>query len=292
MSWRTVVITGIAKLDYNLGFMTVRKIDSVQKVHISEIRILIIESTSVSLTAALLCELTKSKVKIILCDAQHNPFSEVCAYYGSHDTSGKVRQQIQWNKHCRELVWAEIISEKIRKQRNHLQALNKNEAANLLNQYIEEIVPGDKTNREGHAAKVYFNALFGLDFTRSAETSINAELNYGYGILLSFFTREIACSGYITQLGLSHDNMFNQFNLASDLMEPFRIIVDRKVVSDNSVKFEHDEKMSMLDLFNSYVAIDGKRQIIGNAIGVYCRSVFDALNENDVSLIRFYSDEL
>lgn len=63
-------------------------------------------------------------------------------------------------------------------------------------------------------------------------------------------------------------------------------------MSDNPVKFEHDEKMSMLDLFNNYVTIDGKKQVIGNAIGIYCRSVFDALNENDVSLIRFYSDEL
>lgn len=81
----------------------------------------------------------------------------------------------------------------------------------------------------GHAAKVYFNALFGMDFTRTEESSINAALNYGYGILLSAFNREIVLNGYITQLGLFHNNMFNQFNLGSDLMEPFRTIVDQKV---------------------------------------------------------------
>ena len=76
----------------------------------------------------------------------------------------------------------------------------------LLREYIEEIEYGDATNREGHAAKVYFNALFGMDFTRTEENSLNAALNYGYGIILSAFNREIAINGYVTQLGLFHNN--------------------------------------------------------------------------------------
>lgn len=99
----------------------------------------------------------------------------------------------------------------------------------MLYEYITQIEFGDATNREGHAAKVYFNALFGLDFTRSAENSINSALNYGYSLLLSTCARETALNGYITQIGLFHDNIFNQFNLASDLMEPFRPIVDNLV---------------------------------------------------------------
>ncbi len=81
-------------------------------------------------------------------------------------------------------------------------------------QYINEIEFGDVTNREGHAAKVYFNALFGMDFTRSAENVTNAALNYGYSLLLSTFNRCVVANGYITQLGLFHDNVFNQFNLS------------------------------------------------------------------------------
>ena len=84
----------------------------------------------------------------------------------------------------------------------------------------------DASNREGHAAKVYFNALFGMDFTRSADISINAALNYGYSLLLSAFNREISANGYLTQLGIYHNNMFNHFNLACDFMEPYRVIVD------------------------------------------------------------------
>ena len=159
----------------------------------------------------------------------------------------------------------------------------------MLDQYIKEIELGDVTNREGHAAKVYFNALFGLDFTRSADNSINAALNYGYGILLSCFNREIIANGYITQLGLFHDNMFNQFNLASDFMEPFRILVDKVV---RQMGPQSDEKIEILRFLNESVVIDGKYNYVSNAIKIYCRSLFDALNEEDISLIKFYRNEV
>lgn len=162
----------------------------------------------------------------------------------------------------------------------------------MLDQYIKEIELGDVTNREGHAAKVYFNALFGLDFTRSADNSINAALNYGYGILLSCFNREIIANGYITQLGLFHDNMFNQFNLASDFMEPFRILVDKVVRQMGPQSFTHDEKIEILRFLNESVVIDGKYNYVSNAIKIYCRSLFDALNEEDISLIKFYRNEV
>lgn len=95
-------------------------------------------------------------------------------------------------------------------------------------------------------------------------------------------------NGYITQLGLFHNNMFNQFNLASDLMEPFRILVDRIVVKNKPEKFEREEKLDFIYMLEDEVLIDGKYQYISNAIKIYCRSIFDALNENDVSLIKFY----
>ena len=158
----------------------------------------------------------------------------------------------------------------------------------MLDQYLHEIEFGDRTNREGYAAKVYFNALFGMEFTRNKECAVNAALNYGYGILLSYFNREVVANGYITQLGLFHDNMFNQFNLSSDLMEPFRILVDRLTVDMQPQKFEKEEKMEFIYMLEDEVMIDGKCQYISNAIKIYCKSVFDALNDKDISLLKFY----
>lgn len=290
MSWRIIVISKRAKLDYQLGFMVVRS-DEITKIHLSEISTILIESTAVSLTTSLLAELSKRKIKVIFCDEKRNPSSELVSYYGSHDTSNKVRKQIQWKQNIKEAVWTEIVTEKIRKQKELLEILGKDESE-LLDSYIREIQWNDETNREGHAAKVYFNALFGMHFTRTADTVENAALNYGYAIILSAFTREVVANGYITQLGLFHDNMFNQFNLASDLMEPFRILVDREVVDMELEEFGHPEKMKLVDILNHEVRIDGKTQYVNNAIKLYCKSVFEALNENDSSLIRFYNIEL
>lgn len=291
MSWRIVVISKRAKLDLQLGQMVVRSDDATTKIILSEISTLLIESTAVSLTTSLIAELAKRKIKVIFCDEKRNPSCELVNYYGSHDTSNKMRKQIVWKKNIKEAVWTEIVSEKIRKQKELLEIFGKEESK-VLSSYLEKIEWGDKTNREGHAAKVYFNALFGQDFTRTEDNCINAALNYGYSIVLSAFTREITVNGYLTQLGIFHDNMFNQFNLASDFMEPFRVLVDKKVCKMELLEFEHSEKMQLVDILNQEVQIDGRIQYVNNAIKIYCKSVLEALNEDDSSLIRFYKIEL
>lgn len=289
MSWRTVVISSSAKLDYQMGYLVVRK-EETKKIYLNEISVLLIESTAVSLTAALLLELVKNKTKVIFCDEKRSPSSELVPYYGSHDTSSKIRKQIKWSDELKKLFWTEIVSEKIRGQAALLKKLCKPEYA-LLNDFVQQIKPGDSTNREGHAAKVYFHALFGMDFSRTAENSINAALNYGYGILLSLVNREVVLNGYLTQIGLFHDNMFNPFNLSSDLMEPLRPFVDAKVCQMMPQKFEHDEKAELLHIVEKEVIVAKRKEFLSNAVGVYCRSVFNGISENDISLIRFCQDE-
>lgn len=288
MSWRTVVVSKSAKLDYQMGYMVVRQ-EETTKIFLNEISTVIIETTAVSITGTLLCELVKNKIKVIFCDEKRNPSSELMPYYGSHDTSAKIRNQIAWSDDIKATVWTEIVTEKIRKQKELLERIGKDEEAMLLQNYIKEIQYGDSTNREGHAAKVYFNALFGKEFTRTADCNINAALNYGYSILLSSFTREIVANGYITQLGLFHDNMFNQFNLASDLMEPFRPIVDELVYDMELGTFDKEEKMELVNILNQTVRINDRSEYVNNAVKIYCKSIFDALGDMDIAMIKFYS---
>jgi len=288
VSWRTVVITKTSKLDYSMGYLVVRDVDSTAKIHISEISVLIVESTAVSVTAALLNEMISKKVKVIFCDDKHNPSFELTPYYGSHDCSLKLKRQISWNETVKQFVWTQIVAEKIKNQAAVLSYYGL-EQSNQLLAYIDELELNDKTNREGHAAKVYFNALFGKSFSRNDDCPINAALNYGYSIILSVFNREIVASGYVTQLGLFHNNMFNQYNLSCDLMEPFRPFVDTVVKDMNPQKFEKKEKLQLYSLLNDELKIDGRIQTFINAIKVYCKSVFSAIEDNDTSLIRFAS---
>ncbi len=288
MSWRTVIITSRCKLDYKMGFMVVRA-EETKKIFLDEIAILLIENPAVSLTGCLLEALTEKKIRVIFCDVKRTPNAELVPYYNSYDCSRKIKAQIAWSTDLKGVVWADIVAEKIRKQADFLEELEKANEAALLRSYLFQIESHDATNREGHAAKVYFNALFGMDFTRSEENITNAALNYGYSIILSAFNREIVAHGYLTQLGIFHDNMFNHFNLSCDLMEPFRVLIDRKVKGMNFTDFTSDEKHMLVNILNETVTINQTKQTVLNAVKYYCRSVFDALNEGDLSLIQFYS---
>ena len=291
MSWRIVSISSVSKLDYKMDYLVVRNQDGVKRIHLSEISILILESTAISLTAYLLCELNRRKIDVIFCDEKRCPYGTLVSLYGSHDTSLKYRRQVQWTQDSKGFVWAEIVRAKIRGQASILPACYLDEKE-LLGQYICQVEPADRTNREAHAAKVYFNALFGMDFSRSSDGPINAALNYGYGILLSAFAREVTANGYCTQFGIFHDNIFNPFNLASDLMEPFRPFVDRVIVSMMPDKLEHDEKVRIIQGLNSQVWLSGKLHYFLNAIRFYTKSVFDAIEGQDISLLQFPQYEL
>ncbi len=286
MSWRTVVVTKPSKLDYTMGYMTVRDVDNTVKIHLSEISILIIENTACSITCALLSELDLKKIKVIFCDEKRNPQSELVSYYGSHDCSQKLKNQMAWPEISKQQVWTVIVAQKIKNQAALLD-FYKLEEVSLLESYVEELEFNDVTNREGHAAKVYFNSLFGKRFTRSDDIPTNAALNYGYSIILSCFNREIVSSGYLTQLGLFHGNMFNQFNLSCDLMEPFRPFVDNLVKNMEPKEFDKNEKQTILTLLNKEIIIDGRTNTMINAIKIYCKCIFSAIEENDVSLIKF-----
>lgn len=287
MSWRTVVISSRCKLDTKMGYMVVRG-EEVRRVFLDEIGVVIIEDPAVALTGCLLSELMERKIKVIFCDGKHMPQGELVPYYGSHDTSRKLRIQLGWQAPVMGAVWSRIVEEKICQQALLLREAERPTEAGMLEGYAAQVEFQDATNREGHAAKVYFNALFGMEFSRRSDDPVNGPLNYGYSLLLSAFSREIVACGYLTQLGIHHDNVFNRFNLASDLMEPFRVLVDRLVYRMELRDLEKGTKRLLMDVLNGQVTIGGAKQTVMAAIGIYVRSVFDALEQGDPDAIRFY----
>lgn len=247
----------------------------------------IIESTSAAITTGLLNELSRRKIKIIFCDEKHNPYAELVDYYGTTDASGRLREQINWSETAKIAVWTDIVKAKIHAQSAFLKSIS-NPAHSLLDVYLSEVQPGDSTNREAHAAKVYFNALFGESFSRQSSRPPNPALNYGYSILLSTFNKEIVASGYSTKLGIFHNNKQNPFNLSSDFMEPYRPLVDFVAHSFGDADLSRDHKLKLINLMNKKVIIDGTQQRLNNAIRIYCASLFRALANNNIKQIAHY----
>lgn len=283
MSFRTIAIASHCKLEYSLNYIVYRTADKIKRINLDEISTIIIQSPAVSVTSSLLIELTKKKIKVIFCDEKSNPSFELIPYYGDSISPRRINEQLMWKDDAKGKVWKRIVEEKIKNQSYCLKKYKKLDS-NLLEEYMKNVELHDITNREGHAAKIYFNRVFYEGFTRSSDDDINKFLNYGYSILLSQFNKNIVSKGYLTQLGIHHKNDTNHFNLACDLMEPFRPIIDDLAHLVNNTDF----KDRMIDVLNIDVLIGNQKQKLSNAISIYCSSIFNALNSNDLSCISFF----
>ena len=285
MGWRTVVVNKNCKLSYKNDYLVIRS-ETLQMIHLSEINLIIVENGMVSITSYLINELINNKIKLIFCDEKHNPAGEVMPYYGSFNTSKKILNQIKWKNERKDEIWRQIVKYKIHNQAMLLKKLDIAGYEKLL-EFEKEVEMADKTNREGHAAKVYFNLLFTKDFVRGTNSMINSGLDYGYAIILSTINKDVVSKGYITQIGINHKCEFNQFNFTCDLMEPFRPLIDEIVYNNQNLEFDRIQKYKLIDVLNNKVKINGKEQFVGNAIPIYIQSVFDALENNESKIINY-----
>lgn len=280
MSFRTVVISKQSKISYKNRFLVVKQENDEKYIHLSEIDTIIVDSIAVSISSYLLKELSDNKINIIFCDEKHNPFGELKSYYLAHNSSKKIIIQNKWSQKTKDSLWQLIVKNKITNQALMLNKI-KSDNYNLVLSYVSMVTLGDKTNREGHAAKVYFNALFGNTFVRNDSDEINAALNYGYAILLSTVNKEVISNGYLTQLGIHHKNEFNQFNLTCDLMEPFRIIIDNFVYYNQDRKLDKDYKLDIVNIFNNYFLYQNKKYILKDIIKMYIKNTLDCIDNLD-----------
>lgn len=276
--FRTVLIRKSSKLQYLQGYLVIFNGEEEKKVFLTDVSVLLIESTSTLITVPLMIQLIKNNIAVLLCDEKHNPIGTLLGINNHYNLSGNIYKQLNWKEKVCEDLWIEIVKHKILNQVKVLSIFQKNNHE-LLNQYINEIEPNDKTNREGLAAKVYFFSLFGQGFNRNEETVINGLLNYGYSILLSCFNREISSSGYLTQLGIFHKGKTNPFNLSSDFMEPFRPFVDVMAYLNINNK---DPIKSIRKLATKKVILNNEERYIDDAIGVYVKTLLRYLNEESI----------
>lgn len=287
MSWRNVIIAKRSKLDLRLNNLIIRRVDNTQKINLDEIATVIVESTEVSITTALIAEMAKKKIKLIFCDEKHNPVCECANYYGTYNSSGNLYKQIHWSKNFKKIVWQKILDQKIKNQIKILEKSDKSKSKirEIIN--LADMHEGNLSSVEGVISKQYFYELFGSHFSRSMNTVENAALNYGYQIILASFNRAITLFGYSTQIGIYHSNKENHFNLGSDFMEPLRPMVDLAVYRGNFENFGIEEKRYMQTILKEKLFVKDKQFYLQDAIERYTRSVLNALDNDDISLLNF-----
>ena len=289
MGWRGVIVASPCKISVGGNYLILRS-DEVKKIHLSEVYYLMIACPAVNITGVALCELNRQKIKVVFCDEKRNPYGELIGYYGCFNCSKKLKTQIAWDSNVTSAVNTMIIAQKITNQALLLRKCGFDERAEMLEDYVAEIELDDAGNREGHAAKVYFNTLFGKDFSREKDCAVNAALNYGYSVMLSDINRAVVACGRSTQIGINHCNEFNEFNLSCDLIEPFRVIVDEYVFEQGNREFGKDYKFDLVGLLNKRVRLD-REYSLHDAIGVYVKNVTDSLDRGRSDTLLLYKFE-
>lgn len=279
LAFRTIFIESPCRCHYQGGYLVVRKDDDTSKIHLSEISSIVLQTMQVNISAYLLAELAKNKISLVTCDEKCNPVGQYLPLYGAHNCSKRLTEQLAWGEPIKKRVWQRIVKEKIHQQATFLKERDYEKEAQILFGDEREVRSGDTTNREAHAARVYFNGLFGNDFSRDQDTPINAALNYGYAILLSLVNREIVSRGYLTQSGICHRSEYNQFNLACDFMEPFRPVVDRLVIDFLTCDFDSDVRRVLGDIPNKGVSYKGGGYRLISVISQYVQDCLNALNK-------------
>ncbi|KYF35371.1 type II CRISPR-associated endonuclease Cas1 [Streptococcus mitis] len=286
MGWRTVVVNTHSKLSYKNNHLIFKDASRTELIHLSEVDILLLETTDIVLSTMLIKRLVDENILVIFCDDKRLPTAYLMPYYGRHDSSLQLSRQIAWDEEAKAQIWTTIIAQKILNQAFYLGSCGFLEKSQSVIDLYHGLDLFDPSNREGHAARIYFNTLFGNDFSREQDSDINAALDYGYTLILSMFAREIVLSGCMTQFGLKHANQFNQFNLASDIMEPFRPIIDRIVYENRNSSFVKI-KRELFTIFSDTFHYNGKYMYLSNIVSDYTKKVIQALNQPEKGVPEF-----
>lgn len=259
--------------------------DSDEKVTrpIEDIGFVILENQMTSITMPLLNELVRNNVSVIFCDERRMPSSMLMSLDSNSTQGESLKDQIGITEPIKKQIWKQIIESKIRNQSLLLD--KRCECGDKLKPYYMNVKSGDTDNREGLAAKIYWNKLFGTDFKRGRNGDTpNDFLNYGYSILRAATARALLGSGLLPSLGVFHRNRYNAFPLADDVMEPYRPYVDDIVfdifVNQGKSELNKETKMNLLHLLFCDVHI-----------GKVTRPLEIALTLTTASLLRFYKGE-
>lgn len=288
MGWKIIEIENTQKLNLFLDNLVIFNNDNERiTIPIIDIDVLLINNYKINISVQLINKLADNNVLLIICDNNYLPCSLVVPIIGNYNTIKILDNQLNWNHKWKSMIWKQIIKMKITNQKELISNMTENKVIeNELNSFLSQIKDYDITNREGHASKIYWHTLFGINFKRFEDDYINKLLNYGYTILRGYFTRSIIKKGLDPRISIFHKSFHNYFSLSSDLMEPFRILIDivvYKIYKIGEINF-YEHKQLLIEIFNQKILVNDKYQFINNAIDMFVDCI---VNQTELPTLNF-----
>ena len=301
MAFRVVLIENEVTIKVKLNNLIVTKEGEDLWIPLDDISMIVMDNLSSMLSARLLCQLSEQGIGLMICNQKHLP----TGYYSSYDNHSRASKvigyQIEKSKEYYEQLWRNIVTVKIQNQsKAYFRLTNDLEGTRMIEEFSTGIMNGDKSNREAHAAIVYFNLLMGTSFSRGNEDILlNSGLDYGYAVLRGYIARVCVGYGLNTQIGIHHKNEYNRFNLVDDLMEPLRPLIDIVAyeVMKNEPYFTAEHRRQLVNVLNMKILYRNKKMFVCNMIENYVEQYASFIMERCENIVfpdidEFVGEEL
>lgn len=285
MAWRVVQISTACKLSVRQRQLLYEPAEGEPvTLPLEDIAVVILENKHILLTSTLLSELGEYGICLFSCDGTHTP-NGVYTAFGNHSRHSEVANlQIENSEPLKKRLWQKIVKAKIRNQAEVLRRAGSR-FSGKLEEIAKNIQSGDAANGEAFAAGLYWENLFS-DFKRHDEDIVNAALNYGYAVLRGTIARGLVGAGLLPCFGLHHANKLNAFNLADDVIEPFRAFVDQAVVKmdlTKKIRLETEEKQQLIGVLTHNCFYDGEETTILKAVEQTAFSLVNAFKGKEAA---------
>lgn len=259
--------------------------DSTHTFPIEDLNALMIESGETMVSGYALQMLANNDVVVFTCDRTHLPNGVLLPLNAYYRSLKILNCQLSISKPLKKQLWQSIVKRKIENQATCVRFATDDDANDLL-MIAEEVCSNDAKNAEAVAANLYFKKLFGKNFLRREESFTNSALNYGYSLVRGVIARTLSVLGFEPSIGVHHRNELNNFNLADDLIEPYRPIVDL-LVHDlcGYEELTHEVKKKLFSLMNCDVLIANEIQPLSYAVELTIRSLRKSYESNENQLV-------
>lgn len=278
MTWRSVVISRPARLKCEHYSLAIEQ-DNTAFVPFEDIAVIVLNHREITLTHPVLSACGEYGISLFATGSTHHPSGVFLPFLPHSRATRWLRLQLDLPRPVAKQSWATIVRKKIANQAACLRLAGR-EGADRLDSYSRRVRSGDSDNLEGQAAAFYFSQLFGKGFRRRRSSSSNAALDYGYAVLRGTIARGLVAHGLMPSLGLFHASEQNAFNLADDVIEPFRPLVDlfvSKRAASLDDELRPEDKAALVGILNVDVGMPRGKM-----------SVISAIEQTVESLARLY----
>lgn len=288
MAWQNVVISRPARLTIDLGRLCITQEGEPLYLPLEDIVTLTLENPQIQLTQPVLVACAQAGVAVMVCDAQHLPCGVLHALSPHSKAHESAHAQWQWTEAFRQECWQRLVVHKIVNQRAALKAYGDDCAR--LGKLSAAVNTDNAATMEAQAARIYFPRMFNREFRRHDEGVINSALDYGYAIVRATIARALTNFGFVPTMGLHHRHPQNAFNLADDLIEPFRPWVDGwvKLAEDDlaaSIELPKVQRARLTQTLQLACRLESKTMTVQSAIWLATQSLVTATRQKKANLL-------